>query len=99
MAVRERGMPALARMDNSVRRGFFHDLSIGAYFCDTLGMLKVARINAGPDFADLHRHLGGAVHPKVLFGYLVQEGADVGASELERDTIQRLLERFPTYRD
>lgn len=62
-------------------------------------MINAARINAAPDFADLHRHLGGAVHPKVLFGYLVQEGPDVGATPLERETISRLVERFPTYRD
>ena len=62
-------------------------------------MIKAARINAGPDFADLHRHLGGAVHPKVLFGYLVQEGPDVGATALERNTIQQLVERFPTYQE
>jgi adenosine deaminase len=61
--------------------------------------LETGRINAGPDFADLHRHLGGAVHPKVLFGYLVQEGPDGGTSPLERDTIRKLLERFPTYQD
>jgi adenosine deaminase len=62
-------------------------------------MLETGRINAGPDFADLHRHLGGAVHPKVLFGYLVQEGPDGGTSPLERDTIRKLLERFPSYQD
>lgn len=63
------------------------------------GMIEAGRINAGPDFADLHRHLGGAVHPKVLYGYLVQEGPDGGTTPLERDTIRRLLERFPTYPD
>ena len=62
-------------------------------------MLETGRINAGPDFADLHRHLGGAVHPKVLFGYLVQEGPDGGTSPLERDTIRKLLELFPSYQD
>jgi adenosine deaminase len=62
-------------------------------------MLKAARINAGPDYADLHRHLGGSVHPKVLFGYLMEEGPDVGATPLERDAIAELLERFPTYAD
>lgn len=62
-------------------------------------MIEAGRINAGPDFADLHRHLGGAVHPKVLFGYLVQEGPDGGTTPLERETIRRLLDRFPTYRD
>ncbi len=62
-------------------------------------MIEAGRINAAPDFADLHRHLGGAVHPKVLFGYLVQEGPDAGASPLERDTIRALLARFPSYQD
>jgi adenosine deaminase len=62
-------------------------------------MIEAGRINAGPDFADLHRHLGGAVHPKVLYGYLVQEGPDGGATGRERDTIRRLLERYPTYPD
>jgi adenosine deaminase len=62
-------------------------------------MIEAGRLNAGPDFADLHRHLGGAVHPKVLFGYLVQEGPDGGTTPLERDTIRRLLERYPTYQD
>ena len=61
--------------------------------------MRPARINAGPDFADLHRHLGGAVHPKVLFGYLAQDGPDAGATPRERDTIQHLIERFPTYAD
>lgn len=62
-------------------------------------MLEAGRINAGPDFAELHRHLGGAVHPKVLFGYLVQEGPDGGTTPLERETLRKLLERFPTYHD
>jgi adenosine deaminase len=62
-------------------------------------MIKAARINAGPDYADLHRHLGGAVHPKVLFGYLMEEGPDVGATPLEREAIAGLVERFPTYQD
>ncbi|HQR38237.1 MAG TPA: adenosine deaminase [Blastocatellia bacterium] len=62
-------------------------------------MLEAGRINAAPDFADLHRHLGGAVHPKVLYGYLVQEGPDGGTSPLERDTIRHLVERFPSYQD
>jgi adenosine deaminase len=60
-------------------------------------MIEAGRINAGPDYADLHRHLGGAVHPKVLFGYLVQEGPDGGTTPLERETIRRLLERYPSY--
>jgi adenosine deaminase len=62
-------------------------------------MMQPARINAGPDYADLHRHLGGAVHPKVLYGYLVQGGPDAGATPRERDTIQGLVERFPDYVD
>jgi len=61
--------------------------------------IKPARINAGPDYADLHRHLGGSVHPKVLFGYLMEEGPDVGSTPLERDAIAALVERFPTYAD
>lgn len=60
-------------------------------------MLEAGRINAAPDFADLHRHLGGAVHPKVLFGYLLEEGPDGGTTPLERDTIRGLLERYPSY--
>lgn len=62
-------------------------------------MIEPGRINAAPDFADLHRHLGGAVHPKVLFGYLVSDGPDAGVSPAERETIRRLLERFPSYAD
>jgi adenosine deaminase len=62
-------------------------------------MTKAARINAGPDYADLHRHLGGSVHPKVLFGYLMEEGPDIGATPLERDAIAELVQRFPTYKD
>jgi adenosine deaminase len=62
-------------------------------------MIEAGRINAAPDFADLHRHLGGAVHPKVLFGFLAQEGADAGITARERETIRGLLDRFPTYRD
>ena len=60
-------------------------------------MLEAGRINAAPDFADLHRHLGGAVHPKVLYGYLAQEGPDAGTTPLERETIRGLLDRFGTY--
>ena len=48
-------------------------------------MIEAGRINAGPDYADLHRHLGGAVHPKVLYGYLVQEGPDGGTTSRERE--------------
>ena len=60
-------------------------------------MVEAGRMNAGPDYADLHRHLGGAVHPKVLFGYLAADGADMGLSPAERDTISRVKARFPTY--
>jgi adenosine deaminase len=60
-------------------------------------MLQTGRVNAGPDYADLHRHLGGAVHPKVLYGYLTTRGPDSGATPAERNLIQRLLQRFPTY--
>ena len=60
-------------------------------------MVEPGRMNAGPDYADLHRHLGGAVHPKVLHGFLVKGGPDLGLSSVERETIRSLLERFPTY--
>jgi adenosine deaminase len=60
-------------------------------------MIQQGRVNAGPDYADLHRHLGGAVHPKVLYGYLTTAGPDVGATAAERDVIRGLLQRFPTY--
>src|SRR5438105_7956217 len=52
---------------------------------------------AGPDYAEIHRHLGGAVHPKILFGYLREHGPDAAVTPRERDWIQRLLRRFPTY--
>jgi adenosine deaminase len=60
-------------------------------------MIQQGRVNAGPDYADLHRHIGGAVHPKVLYGYLSTHGPDSGATAAERDVIQGLLQRFPTY--
>ena len=60
-------------------------------------MIQQRRVNAGPDYADLHRHVGGAVHPKVLYGYLTTQGPDFGATPAERDVIQGLLQRFPTY--
>jgi len=60
-------------------------------------MLQHGRVNAGPDYADLHRHLGGAVHPKVLYGYLTTHGPDAGATAAEREVIRGLLARFPTY--
>jgi adenosine deaminase len=62
-------------------------------------MIQQGRVNAGPDYADLHRHVGGAVHPKVLYGYLVTRGPDGGATPAERDVIEKLLHRFPTYAD
>ena len=52
---------------------------------------------ATPDYADLHRHLGGAVHPKILFGYLCEHAADTGLTPRERDLITCLLARFPDY--
>src|SRR5215470_11564146 len=60
-------------------------------------MMQQGRVSAGPDYADLHRHVGGAVHPKVLYGYLTTHGPDVGANPTERGVIHRLLCRFPTY--
>jgi adenosine deaminase len=60
-------------------------------------MIQQGRVNAGPDYADLHRHLGGAVHPKVLYGYLSTSGPDAGATPGEREVIRGLLQRFPTY--
>ena len=62
-------------------------------------MIQQGRVNAGPDYADLHRHVGGAVHPKVLYGYLATWGPDRGSTPAERDIIQKLLQRFPTYAD
>ena len=57
----------------------------------------VGRLAATPDYADLHRHLGGAVHPKILYGYLQEHSADAGLTAHERDWIQHLLRRFPNY--
>src|SRR5436853_2963272 len=59
--------------------------------------MQQGRVNAGPDYADLHRHVGGAVHPKVLYGYLTTRGPDAGATPTEREVIRGLLRRFPTY--
>jgi adenosine deaminase len=59
--------------------------------------LLIARFTATPDYADLHRHLGGAVHPKILFGYLHEHAADAGLTPRERDLIAHLLARFPDY--
>lgn len=64
---------------------------------DNASMIQQGRVNAGPDYADLHRHIGGSVHPKVLYGYLSTWGPDLGAMPDERDIIQGLLHRFPTY--
>jgi adenosine deaminase len=60
-------------------------------------MIRQGRVNAGPDYADLHRHMGGAVHPKVLYGYLSTRGPDSGTTPAEREVIRGLLQRFPTY--
>ena len=60
-------------------------------------MIQQGRVSAGPDYADLHRHVGGAVHPKVLYGYLATRGPDAGATPTEREVIRGLLCRFPTY--
>lgn len=57
----------------------------------------IGRLAATPDYADLHRHLGGAVHPKILYGYLQEHAADGGLTPYERDWIHRLLQRFPEY--
>jgi adenosine deaminase len=59
----------------------------------------LGRLAATPDYADLHRHLGGAVHPKILYGYLREHTADAGLTAHERDWIHRLLRRFPAYDD
>jgi adenosine deaminase len=57
----------------------------------------IGRFTATPDYADLHRHLGGAVHPKILYGYLREHAADIGLTSRERDAIAALLSRFPDY--
>lgn len=57
----------------------------------------IGRLTATPDYADLHRHLGGAVHPKILFGYLREHAADAGLTPQERNWIAHLLARFPDY--
>jgi adenosine deaminase len=58
---------------------------------------SIGWFTATPDYADLHRHLGGAVHPKILFGYLREHAADGGLSPRERELIAHLLARFPDY--
>ncbi|HVK04879.1 MAG TPA: hypothetical protein VM490_15485 [Armatimonadaceae bacterium] len=42
------------------------------------------------NFPDLHRHLGGATHPRILWGYITKHAAQSAESV-------RLRERFPTY--
>jgi adenosine deaminase len=44
------------------------------------------------NFPDLHRHLGGATHPRILWGYLEKHGRG-------RDESERLRARFATYDD
>jgi adenosine deaminase len=46
------------------------------------------------NFPDLHRHLGGATHPRILWGYLEKHAAATGGGGGES---ARLRERFPTY--
>jgi len=42
------------------------------------------------NFPDLHRHLGGATHPRILWGWIEKHGRETA-------TAQRLRARFPTY--
>ena len=42
------------------------------------------------NFPDLHRHLGGATHPQILWGYVEKHAAHTAES-------QRLRARFPDY--
>ncbi len=44
------------------------------------------------NFPDLHRHLGGATHPRILWGYVEKYGRDT-------DESCRIRARFPTYDD
>ncbi|GAB4453913.1 MAG: adenosine deaminase [Armatimonadaceae bacterium] len=44
------------------------------------------------NFPDLHRHLGGATHPRILWGYITKHGVHTEES-------RRLQQRFPTYED
>jgi adenosine deaminase len=44
------------------------------------------------NFPDLHRHLGGATHPRILWGYIEKHGRG-------RDEGERLRARFPSYED
>lgn len=42
------------------------------------------------NFPDLHRHLGGATHPRILWGFITKHGN-------ERDASRQLLARFGNY--
>ena len=42
------------------------------------------------NFPDLHRHLGGATHPRILWGYIQTHAPNTNESE-------KLRHRFPTY--
>jgi adenosine deaminase len=44
------------------------------------------------NFPDLHRHLGGATHPRILWGFIEKHGR-------ETEVAARLRVRFPTYDD
>ena len=44
------------------------------------------------NFPDLHRHLGGATHPRILWGYIEKHGRESAESA-------RLRARFPAYED
>ena len=46
--------------------------------------------NKGMNFPDLHRHLGGATHPRILWGYIEKHARHSDESE-------KLRRRFPTY--
>ncbi|MBC8102975.1 MAG: adenosine deaminase [Cytophagales bacterium] len=44
------------------------------------------------NFPDLHRHLGGATHPRILWGYITKHARDSEES-------LRIRRRFPTYEE
>lgn len=44
------------------------------------------------NFPDLHRHLGGATHPRILWGYITKHAS-------ESDESVGIRRRFPTYED
>jgi adenosine deaminase len=44
------------------------------------------------NFPDLHRHLGGATHPRILWGFIEKHGRETAVAE-------RLRARFPAYDD